>query len=254
MAQPKVALSAYKKALMVREQIEEPKSPPIADVYESIACSYTELGEVSEAFEYLSKAAAIHRTHNPLHMARTEAIYAMTYLRAGQPAEALTALHRCWRLQGLDEEQIAHSRYPKHSGDIVLLSRIKYAQGLKQEAQTLASRTISIRKGLFGDKGPRVADSMFQVACMLEADNEDVLAAKLLRTVVEISRSVPEMQGHFARSLWFLAVVESKMGDNNAAEGLRTEARRERDKIDGREAKDEDTDDAFMNLVGWMLW
>lgn len=44
------------------------------------------------------------------------------------------------------------------------------------------------------------------------------------------------------------------MGDDGRAEQLRTEARNERDKIDGREATNEDSDDSFMNLVGWMLW
>lgn len=254
MAQPKTALSAYRKALNAREKFEEEGSPPIADVYDSIACSYTELGMVSEAFQYLSKAADIHHAHNPLHMARTKAIYAMTHLRAGQPQEALESLMCCWQLQGLTEEQIINSKYPKHSGDIVLLARIKYAQGLKQEAQQLASRTISIRRGIYGDKGPRVADSMFLVARMLEAGGEEVLAAKLLRAVVEISQDVIEMQGHLARSLWFLAVVEDKMGDKHKAEQLRLEAKNERDKICGKEVFGEDTDESFMNLVGWMLW
>jgi tetratricopeptide (TPR) repeat protein len=223
-------------------------------VFDSIACSYTEQGNVSDALEYLSKSSDIHRAHNPHHMARTQAIYAMTYLRAERPDEAMEALETCWRLQNLTEEQITQSRYPKHSGDIVLLSKIKYAQGLREEAQQLASRTISIRKGLFGDKGPRVADSMFIVARMLEADGEDVIAAKLLRTVVEISRGLSEMHGHLARSLWFLAEVESKMGNNNLADQLKAEAVNERDLIDGREAAEEDTDESFMNLVGWMLW
>jgi tetratricopeptide (TPR) repeat protein len=91
MAQPKAALSAYHQ-VMLRERLEEPNSPPIADVYDSIACSYTEQGKVSEAFEYLTKAAAIHRVHNPHRMGRTQAIYAMTLFRAGQPEEALAAL------------------------------------------------------------------------------------------------------------------------------------------------------------------
>ena len=241
-------------ALSAREKFEEVNSPPIADIYDSIACSYTELGMVDEAFETLSKAADIHHAHNPQHMARTKAIYAMTHLRAGQPQQALEALTCCWQLQGLTEEQITHSKYPKHSGDIVLLARIKYAHGLKQEAQQLASRTIPIRRGIYGDKGPRVADSMFLVAKMLEASGEEVLAAKLLRTIVEISQNVLEMQGHLARSLWFLAVVENKMGDKCKAEQLSLEAKNERDKICGKEVLGEDNDESFMNLVGWMLW
>lgn len=254
MANPDIALSAYRKALSAREKFEEPDSPPIADIYDSIACSYTELGMVSEAFEYLSKATKIHHAHNPLHMGRTEAIYTMTYLRAGKPQEALESLKSCWQLQGLTEEQVIHSKYPKHSGDIVLLARIKYKLGLREEAQQLASRTISIRRGIFGDKGPRVADSMFLVARMLEADDETVLAAKLLRAVIEASEDVVEMQGHLARSLWFLAEVEDKLGDKHKAEQLRMEAKSARDRIRGKETFGEDTNESFMNLVGWMLW
>ncbi|WEW59212.1 hypothetical protein PRK78_004681 [Emydomyces testavorans] len=253
-AQPRAALLAYQRALELRQKLEEPESPPIADVYDSIACSYTEIGNVSQAFSYLSKAAAIHHAHDPSRMARTNAIYAMTYLRAQKPDEALAALKECWRLQRLTQAQIADSKYPKHSGDILLLARIKYAQQQKKEAQQLAARTISIRKGLFGDKGPRVADSLFTVARMLEADGEDVLAAKMLREIVDMSQGMPEMKGHMARALWFLAAVEERIGDTIEAGKLRIKAREERDKIHGREPQDEDADDAFMNLVGWLLW
>jgi tetratricopeptide (TPR) repeat protein len=246
-------LSAYEKALKVRQELEEKDSPPIADVYDSIACAYTEEGTVTEAFQYLSKSANIHNAHNPLGMARTWAIYAMTHLRANQPDEALVALHNCWQLQNLTEEQIIESQYPKHSGDIVLLARIKYAQGLKAEAQQLASRTISMRRGLYGDKGPRVADSMFLVAQMLEDAEEDVLAAKMLRAVVDMSRGMSEMQGHLARSLWFLGILERRLGNIASAEQLRVEALNERDKLGGR-AGSLETDESFTNLVGWMLW
>lgn len=98
-----------------------------------------------------------------------------------------------------------------------------------------------------------MADSMFIVARMLEAEGEDVLAARLLRTIVEISRGVSEMQGHLARSLLFLAMLESKMGNEAEAQKLRIEAKIERDKIGGREAPGGGTDDSFMKLVGWML-
>ncbi|KZN88087.1 hypothetical protein EN45_066560 [Penicillium chrysogenum] len=224
------------------------------NVYDSIACSYTEQGMVTEAFRYLSKAAAIHNAHNPLHMARTYAIYAMTHLRAEQPDGALVALKKCWQLQNLTEEQIIESRYPKHSGDIVLLARIKYAQGLEHEAQQLASRTISIRRGLYGDKGPRVADSMFLVARMLLATDENVSAAKMLRAIIDMSRDVSEMQGHLARALWFLGIAERRLGDAVSAEKLKVEALNERHKLGEKGNLVEETDHCFESLVGWMLW
>ncbi|EFQ99406.1 hypothetical protein MGYG_02418 [Nannizzia gypsea CBS 118893] len=254
MARPKAALSAYLQALNIREQLHGNRSPQVADVYDSIACSYTEQGNVDEALQYLQKAEDIHNENNPLLMGRTQAIYALTYLRGDQPEDSLKALHHCWKLQNLTEEQVAQSKYPKHSGDIMLLARIKYAQGLKQEAQQLASRTIGIRQGLYGDKGPRVADSTFIVARMLEAEDEDTLAAKMLRSVTDMSRGVPEMQAHLARSLWFLAKVEEKMGNIAIAEKAKIEAREEREKVEGREGIDEDSDESFMSLVPWMLW
>lgn len=254
-ARPNSALSAYQKALNVREGIEAPNSPLIADAYESIAHSLTEQGKVPQALQYLAKAADVHRANNPLHMHRTHSMYAMAHLRNGQPEKAFLSLQRCWKLQNLTQEQVMASKHPNHSGDIVLLSRIKYAQGLKKEARQLASQAISIRRGIFGDSGLRVADSMFIAARMLEADGEDILAAKLLRTVIEMSRDMPEMQGHLARSLWFLAKLENKRGDPNCdAVQLEAEASDERDRIEGKEGPAGDTDNSFISLVGWMMW
>ena len=106
-------------------------------------------------------------------MARTYAILAMTFLRAGSPEQALEALKSCLGLQNLTEKEIVMSKYPKHSGDIVLLSRIQYAQGNKESTLELASKSITIRKGILGSKGPRVADSMFLIASMLRNDQKD---------------------------------------------------------------------------------
>lgn len=89
---------------------------------------------------------------------------------------------------------------------------------------------------------------------MLEASAENVLAAKLLREVVDMGRGVREMQGHLSRLLWFLAGVEENMGESRRTEQLRAEARTMRNEIQGRETTDEDTDDSFMRLVEWMLW
>ncbi|KAM5466968.1 hypothetical protein MauCBS54593_005587 [Microsporum audouinii] len=253
-AQPKAALSAYFQAFTVRELIHGTRSPEVADVYDSIAYSYAEQGKVDDALYYLQKAGDIHNENDPLRMGRTQAIYALTYLRAGRPGDSLNALHHCWKLQNLTEEQVLLSKYPKHSGDIILLSRIKYAQGLKEEAQQLALKTIGIRQGLYGDKGPRVADSTFIVARMLEAEDENTLAAKLLRSVIKMSKGIPEMQAHLARSLWFLSRVEYKIGNNSMAEELKMGAREEQNKIRGREGVDEDTDASFMSLAPWMLW
>lgn len=54
-AQPRVALSAYQNALAAREKLEEPNSPAIAEVYDPIACGYSDIEDVSKALEYLIK-------------------------------------------------------------------------------------------------------------------------------------------------------------------------------------------------------
>ena len=113
-----------------------------------------------------------------------------------------------------------------------------------------------MRKGTFGDKGgPRVADSLFTVARMLEEGGEDVLAAKMLGEVVEICGDAEGMRPHLARALWFLSKIEERLGtQDEEVQSLRERAKEARARIDGREWEDENTDEGFARLVAWMLW
>jgi hypothetical protein len=96
----------------------------------------------------------------------------LAYLQKNQPEKALESLRLCWKLQNKTHEEIAESQYPKHAGDIVLLAQIQYALGHKEEGQRLASISITICRGIFGFRGPCVADSIFIVARMLEATDK----------------------------------------------------------------------------------
>ncbi|KAJ3565063.1 hypothetical protein NPX13_g7632 [Xylaria arbuscula] len=116
LARPRAALRAYQEALAAGQRIEKPDPPPIADVYDSIACSLTEIGDVVEATKYLERAMSIHMGHDPLKRGRTEAIRALTFLRAGDSERSLEALQTCWELQGLKQEEVEASDYPKNSG------------------------------------------------------------------------------------------------------------------------------------------
>ncbi|MCJ1335340.1 hypothetical protein MMC09_000608 [Bachmanniomyces sp. S44760] len=255
MAQPKAALVAYNETLSARLKLVPSDDPAIADVYDSIACAHTETGDTTQAYKYLDKAIAIHEAKDPSRMARTDAILAMTHLRAGSADQALTAIKDCWRLQNKTEDQLEESRYPKHSGDIMLLSRIRYAQGDKSSALELASKAITIRKGMLGDKGPRVADSMYHVARILADEGKPTSAAKLLREIIEMGQGLIEMKGHLARALWNLANLEADSGgDPDDVLRLRSEACKTRACIEGRESEDVDTDEDFAKLVCFMLW
>ncbi|CAK7200406.1 hypothetical protein SEUCBS139899_003101 [Sporothrix eucalyptigena] len=237
LARPRAALVAYQHALIMQEKLHPPPpgntvgTPAMAAVYDSIACSYTEIGDVEAAFADLARATAIHEAYDPKHMSRTLAIRAMTCLRAGQPAEALEALQSCWKLQSKTKEDIAASHYPKHSGDIMLLARIMWlraSQGgvddnkdAKSQARELVARTLVMRRGVFGEThtGPRVADSLFTLARMLQEEKQLVLAAQLLREVVAMAGGDLE---------------NSDNNDNGSSIG--------------------DDDESYMRLVGWMLW
>ena len=257
LAKPHAALNAYQKNMELREAIDGPNKSPVADACNSIACCYTEMGDTDQAFHWLDRATAIHNARDPSQLARTLAIRAMTCLRAKQTEAALAALSECWRLQGMMQADIEKSPYPKHSGDIMLLSRIYWSQGKKQEARELASRTITIRKGVFGeDCGPRVADSLFTVATMsLELEGSLTLASELLREITSMNGEAQEMKGHLARAYWWRAELEATLGaDDGVVNELRQKAREARQLMKGKEWPDEDTNQGFMRLVGWMLW
>jgi hypothetical protein len=89
---------------------------------------------------------------------------------------------------------------------------------------------------------------------MLVAENEHVVAPRMLEEVIDMSRDMGEMKGHLARALWFLALTEEALENPAGAERLRKEANEERAKTMGREVPDDDIDEAYMGLVGWMLW
>lgn len=256
LAQPDAALAAYRKTLELRQKLDGVESPPMADVYDSIACCYTVTGDVEQAFEYLEKATAIHNAHDPSKMTDTLAIRAITCLRAGRPEDALAAIRECWHLRGVTQKEVETSSYPRHSGDIMLLVRIFWLEGKTAEAQELVSRTISMRKEALGENGgPRLADSFFTLARILEGMGDSVQAADLLKQIIEMSGDAPVMKPHKARALWFSANLEAKMGgeEANVAE-LREKARAVQQTIEGREFPGDATDAAFEKLVSWMLW
>ncbi len=99
-----------------------------------------------------------------------------------------------------------------------------------------------------------MADSMFIVAGMLRETRKDALAMKLLRAIIDMAQGTIEMQGHLARALWTLGNMLEETGDSGEGTGLKRTAKEVRGKIQGKEAEDEDTDESFSKLVGYMLW
>ncbi len=129
-------------------------------------------------------------------------------------------------------------------------------QGKREEALQLASKTITIRKGILGSKGPRVADSMLIVAGMLRETGKDALAMKLIKEIIDKAQGMilVEMRGQLARVLWTSGNMLEKSGGGVEGAGWKDKAREVRASIEGRETKDEDSDESFSRLVGYMLW
>lgn len=252
-AQPTYALKAYTECLEARRIFLDPSDTTIANVLDSVACAHVELNNLPEAFAALEEAVRIHQQNDPQRMARTWFIYSMAHLRAGDADKSLEALNRCWELQGLTQDQVEKSRYPKHSGDLVLLSRIEAAKGNRELALELVSKTIYIRKDILGNKGPRVADSMYIVVGMLRVDGRVAVAAKMLREVVDMGKGMLEMRPHISRALWTLGSIEQDFGNTVEADMLKADAKEVRSQIEGREGTDTDSDAGFASLVAWLL-
>src|SRR4051794_31245492 len=231
MAQPTRALQVYTECLESRRKLVDPSDPTIANVLDSVACAQVELNNMPKAFEALEEASHIHHQNDPRRMGRTWFIYSMAHLRAGDPDKSLDALNKCWELQGLTQEEVEKSRYPKHSADLVLLSRIEAAKGNKELSLQLVSKTISIRKDILGNKEPRVADSMYIVSGMLRDEGRDAVAAKMLREIVDMGRGMLEMRPHVARALWMLGRIEEGFGNMEEAEKLKANAKQVRSDI-----------------------
>ena len=116
----------------------------------------------------------------------------------------------------------------------------------------LVSRTIDIHRALVEQGSPRAADSIFQLARMLQAKKEDVLVATLLRVFIGINSEPQEMKG---QALWFLAGIEKKLDMlGNEYVQPKERARRQWEMIMASEDSDDDMGESFMAPVSWILW
>jgi hypothetical protein len=87
----------------------------------------------------------------------------------GRPDEAEEMLARCPSLKDFTDDTFLATRNPRFSGDMVLLSRIRRAQGRSAEALRLASKALAFRRELLGNR-LKTCDSLYDVAGMLKAE------------------------------------------------------------------------------------
>lgn len=166
LAQPARALPPFKQALGIRKARLGPKDPFIAYSLNNIALAYTEMGELQLAYDAHDEATRLRLEANSDRVENSYSNMSCLLLRMGKPDEAEEMMARCRSLKGLTDEAFLATGNPRYSGNMVVLSRIRLQQGRTKDALRLATKALSFRKKLLGNR-LKTCDSMYDVASML---------------------------------------------------------------------------------------
>lgn len=87
-------------------------------------------------------------------------------LRMGKPNEAEEMMKKCPALKDFTDDSFINTGNPRYVGNMVLLSRIRLAQGRLDDAMRLASKALAFRQK-FHRNGLKTCDSLYDVSDML---------------------------------------------------------------------------------------
>ncbi|VUC33730.1 unnamed protein product [Clonostachys rosea] len=258
LARPRAAVAVLKALLQGQQALRGPGSTSVAAVYDSLAFAHLELDDQAAASAYLDKADVIYINQGYLHykIPRTRPIHALLHLRAGRFDDAVSSLERFWKEREMKIEDVKNEKDANYGGEIMLMARLLWGQGEFEKAQELASQSITMRRTFYGPLGgPRVAESLFFTAFILMERGFPDLTLTILGDLIDMGQGGnPALYPHIARAYWMLAKVEEGLGKDAAyVSELRANARQIRRLIPGDEKSMKDNDDAFRNLVNWVL-
>lgn len=163
------ALAPFQKALEIRKARLGAEDPFIAYSLNNIALVYTEMGELQLAYTAHEEAISLRLKANSDRIGNSYSNMSSLLLRLGRPDEAEEMLARCPSLKDFTDETFLKTGNPRFSGDMVLLSRIRRAQGRPTEALRLASKALAFRRRLLRHR-LKTCDSQYDVASMLHDD------------------------------------------------------------------------------------
>lgn len=163
------ALVSFKRALEIRKAQLGPEDPFIAYSLNNIALAYTEMGELELAYAVHEEAIDLRLKAKSDRIGNSYSNMSSLLLRLGRPNEAEQMLARCPSLKDFTDDTFLSTGNPRFSGDMVLLSRIRRAQGRQTEALRLASKALAFRRKLLGNR-LKTCDSQYDVASMLLDD------------------------------------------------------------------------------------
>ncbi|TPX16451.1 uncharacterized protein E0L32_003745 [Thyridium curvatum] len=253
MARPSQALAPFKRALDIRLARLGAEDPFIAYSLNNIALAYTEMGELDLAYKAHEDAISLRLKAKSDRIGNSYSNMSSLLLRMNRPDEAEEILARCPELKDFSDETFLSLGNPRWSGDMVLLSRIRMAQGRVTEAIRLSSKALAFRQSLLGER-LKTCDSRYDLACMLLKDGHESLAARLLEEIVSISETFVEGEGQRARALYKLSIIYNGKDQQVLSEAYREKALQSRAAANA-ELKDAPFEEAeFAKLCLWMLW
>ena len=166
MNQPEKALIPFNIALKIRETLLGPDDPLIASSLNNIALAYTESSELGKAYAAHQKAIDIRLRTQSDRIGNSYSNMSSLLLRMAKPDAAEEMLKRCPSLKDFTDDTFLQTGNPRFSGDMVLLSRIRIRQGHLDDAMRLASKALTFRQKLLGNR-LKTCDSLYDVAAFL---------------------------------------------------------------------------------------
>lgn len=160
------AVEPFKRALEIRTTRLGPEDPFISYSLDNIALAYTEMGELHLAYSTHQEAIRLRLKANSGRIGNSYSNMSSLLLRMGRPDDAEEMMARCPSLKDFTDETFIKTGNPRFSGDMVLLSRIRLAQGRTNDALRLASKALAFRQDLLGNR-LETCDSFYDVASML---------------------------------------------------------------------------------------
>ena len=169
------ALDRFREALRICKKLVEPGDPIIASHLVNVALANTEMGKLAEAYEAHELAMDIRLKSGSSRIGNSYSNMSSLLLRMGKADEAEEMLKRCPSLKEFTDETFIKTGNPRFSGDMVLLSRIRYAQGRLDEASRLSSKALLFRQSLLGDR-IKTCDSLYDVAFFIHKQGDPASA------------------------------------------------------------------------------
>lgn len=254
MARWNEARASFEIGLATRQRLLSPNDPLIAFALNNLALVYTEVPDLAKAEEYHKQAIDIRLRSKSDRIENSYSNYAVTLLRMGKPDEAESTLMKCPRLQGCTDKTFLEANNPRWVGNMVLLSRIRRAQGRLDDAMRLASKALTWRQNVHGERF-KTCDSMYDVACLLHEQGQTATCLELLDNVSRIAATLEAGENHQARAEWKACKILKGMQREKESEVHEKKAQASRRVCRPQEGiKMVENEASWEQLTPYMLW